>query len=416
MKKWMMALCAAAILTACSKSPEELLSEQLKLGQKYLEELNYEAAIVAYKKAIELEPRAERAYLDLSWILVQQEEFDEAIEVLQEGLEMMPENENLLQILELLVPSVFCSADEGTYSEPVIVELKSRNKSEIYYSIDGGNEKVKDVLYREPIEFTEGGEYRLTYYAVSEYGTRGEIYEREIIVKMSQDEARIQKELQEYLYAVNNYELTDIRSAINYGEIKILDFDGEQQWIDHGDFYEVTNQTLYAANYYEWDEITQLKAGDTVTYSDWGNPNIYELASLVAEQEERYRIFETTDGEQIGFEDVFRNGKYVIVRFEEGKVDADYRGYAYYPSTSDALYCSRQKVYSGSFYLSKDCLVDISWMKYTNAGTKPMSGAYHPENVLEGIRDVDFTGRISGHITQIDQDGFIKRISQSTAG
>ena len=94
----MMALCAAAILTACSKSPEELLSEQLKLGQKYLEELNYEAAIVAYKKAIELEPRAERAYLDLSWILVQQEEFDEAIEVLQEGLEMMPENENLLQI------------------------------------------------------------------------------------------------------------------------------------------------------------------------------------------------------------------------------------------------------------------------------------------------------------------------------
>ena len=41
-------ICALAMaITGCSKSPEELLSKQLDIGQKYLDELNYEEAIVA---------------------------------------------------------------------------------------------------------------------------------------------------------------------------------------------------------------------------------------------------------------------------------------------------------------------------------------------------------------------------------
>ena len=182
MKKLILVLCTAIFLTACSKSPEKMFLEQLELGQKYLEELNYEAAIVAYKKAIELEPKAERAYLDLSWALAQREEYEEAIEILQEGLEKMPGNENILQVLERLVPSVSCSAKEGAYNEPLFVELESKGKNEIYYSIDSGSEKTKNILYQEPIELSESGEFCLTYYAVSEYGTRGDVEKREIII------------------------------------------------------------------------------------------------------------------------------------------------------------------------------------------------------------------------------------------
>ena len=82
----MVAVIAVIISVIVMGSDERKVREQLNLGAKYLEELNYEAAIVAYKKAIELEPKAERAYLDLSWALAQREEYEEAIEILQEGL------------------------------------------------------------------------------------------------------------------------------------------------------------------------------------------------------------------------------------------------------------------------------------------------------------------------------------------
>lgn len=51
------------LCTACSKKPEDEFAEQLKLGQKYLAELNYEDAVVAFTKAIELEPQNKEAYL-----------------------------------------------------------------------------------------------------------------------------------------------------------------------------------------------------------------------------------------------------------------------------------------------------------------------------------------------------------------
>ena len=45
------------LLSACSKSTEQQIAEQLELGPKYLAELNYEEAIVAFQKIIELDPK-----------------------------------------------------------------------------------------------------------------------------------------------------------------------------------------------------------------------------------------------------------------------------------------------------------------------------------------------------------------------
>lgn len=54
------------MVTACSKSIEQQVAEQLELGQKYLTELNYEEAIVAFRKVIDLEPKYMDAYLGLA--------------------------------------------------------------------------------------------------------------------------------------------------------------------------------------------------------------------------------------------------------------------------------------------------------------------------------------------------------------
>lgn len=52
-------------LAACGKSVEKQILEQLNLGQKYLTEMNYEQAIVAFQKVIELDEKHVDAYLGL---------------------------------------------------------------------------------------------------------------------------------------------------------------------------------------------------------------------------------------------------------------------------------------------------------------------------------------------------------------
>ena len=54
-----------SLFAGCSKSIEQQIAEQLELGQKYLAEADYEEAIVAFYKAIELDPNNGEAYVYL---------------------------------------------------------------------------------------------------------------------------------------------------------------------------------------------------------------------------------------------------------------------------------------------------------------------------------------------------------------
>ena len=123
------AFCLIFVLTitqlcSCSKSPEEQWQEQYDLGVRYLSEGNYEEAIIAFTAAIEIDPNRAEAYvgrgdayiasgeteenlaaaladyeaaldldetlvdawLSLADVYIRQGNYDEAIEILQEGL------------------------------------------------------------------------------------------------------------------------------------------------------------------------------------------------------------------------------------------------------------------------------------------------------------------------------------------
>ncbi len=53
---------AILVLSGCAKSLGQQVAEQLQLGQRYLSEMNYEEAIVAFEKVLELEPKELAAY------------------------------------------------------------------------------------------------------------------------------------------------------------------------------------------------------------------------------------------------------------------------------------------------------------------------------------------------------------------
>ncbi len=75
------------------------LQEQLDLGERYLGELDYEAAIAAYEMAIEIDPKSVDAYLGLADVYVEMKKYEDAIDVLKDGYDET-EDEELLDAIE----------------------------------------------------------------------------------------------------------------------------------------------------------------------------------------------------------------------------------------------------------------------------------------------------------------------------
>lgn len=65
------------------------------LGMRYLEEGDYEQAIVAFTAVIGIDPKQVDAYINLANIYVEQEDYENAVSILQKGLENCDETETL---------------------------------------------------------------------------------------------------------------------------------------------------------------------------------------------------------------------------------------------------------------------------------------------------------------------------------
>ena len=92
-KKWIriflvmvMVLC---ISTACGKSKEMNFQDYLDLGQKYLAEMKYEEAVVAFEKVLKTDPKQMSAYAGVAEALAGLEKKDEAITWLEQAVEIV---------------------------------------------------------------------------------------------------------------------------------------------------------------------------------------------------------------------------------------------------------------------------------------------------------------------------------------
>ena len=89
---------SALMLFSCGKSVQEKWQEQLDLGMRYLEELDYENAILAFTKAIEIDPRQTEPYVQRAGAYLSTGETDEtlaaALADYEQVLELDETNEN----------------------------------------------------------------------------------------------------------------------------------------------------------------------------------------------------------------------------------------------------------------------------------------------------------------------------------
>ena len=66
-------------------TPAGKVKRQIKLAEKYLTEMNYEQALIAYSEAIKIDPKCEQAYLAMADIYIKQGEAEKAVAILEEG-------------------------------------------------------------------------------------------------------------------------------------------------------------------------------------------------------------------------------------------------------------------------------------------------------------------------------------------
>ncbi len=194
--KWLMVVMLLLLLVACGKSTERKIAEQLELGQKYLTEGNYNKAIVAFVKAIEIEPKTEQAYTELAAVLLELGRYDEAIEILEKGSQEIPDSEEIRAQLEYQFPSVKASLEPGTYDEREMLELENENQFDIYYRIAGSGID-EDILYETAIGLGGNGTYEITYYAVNPDDRKGRQYSEVYTIELDPQKYTMNDWLQE---------------------------------------------------------------------------------------------------------------------------------------------------------------------------------------------------------------------------
>lgn len=82
----MLVLLLCCLLTGCSAIEDFRVSRQMDLGDKYLLEFEYDKAMLAYSRALALEPKQMEAYRGLSEVFTAQKDVDSSINVLKKGI------------------------------------------------------------------------------------------------------------------------------------------------------------------------------------------------------------------------------------------------------------------------------------------------------------------------------------------
>ena len=83
----LIAVITAAIIStiAIQATSANRVKRQLRLAQKYLNELNYEQAVLAYQEAISIDPKCEQAYFAIADIYIKTNEEDKAVVILEQA-------------------------------------------------------------------------------------------------------------------------------------------------------------------------------------------------------------------------------------------------------------------------------------------------------------------------------------------
>lgn len=163
--------------------------EQISLGDKYLEELDYENAEISYRKAVEISEKRESSYVKLTVLYMEQEEYEKAAQVIEEGREQTGKEEvfsDLQQKVEELESSREPEEEtsqkeeekesfdwESAFEKTVLSELELLTSEDLNHASSSGEQHPQNgVISADTVEF-KGETYFYCISLISEEGISG---------------------------------------------------------------------------------------------------------------------------------------------------------------------------------------------------------------------------------------------------
>lgn len=164
--------------TALALKPNDV-PVRLSMADIYMEQAEYDAAMVLLMEVIDLDPQNQTAYEHLIHIYEKREDYDSIIE-LASGVE----NADILKLFEeYLVAAPIISPIEGKYDEYIDVTFFSMEAYDIYYTLNGTEPNAQNgILYTsdgksDAVMLDKSGKYTVRAVCINEKGICSEITE-----------------------------------------------------------------------------------------------------------------------------------------------------------------------------------------------------------------------------------------------
>lgn len=147
-------ICLVAVIFVKPAKKDKIL-EQMDLGDKYLDQLEYDKALASYQAVLKIDPNYVEAYLGIIDVYMQQEKFDEALKYANEGYELTGDSrlEEKVQFLE------------GIIADLVAQQNAAVSENEMQEDIEEAPEETEQI---QTVARTEREDYD-GYYIINEY-------------------------------------------------------------------------------------------------------------------------------------------------------------------------------------------------------------------------------------------------------
>ncbi|MGI6006958.1 MAG: PdaC/SigV domain-containing protein [Ruminococcus sp.] len=210
---WAVIIAAMAVILAViavilwqRTAQQERYTKQLTLGEQYLAELNYEDAEICFRQAIEINPRQAQPYIQLSTVFVETQRYEEAEEILQEALEVIPAKETkkteaierrLSEVQKLIEDT---EESENAEEDPLTVAMNvlgypylSDNSytmqfvhEDTYYLTEGMDDE--GILSADSFDYDQDGENEILVLVLSRQQTRWKYSSAFVLNMLEKDE------------------------------------------------------------------------------------------------------------------------------------------------------------------------------------------------------------------------------------
>ncbi len=145
----LLALALALSTLACAKEDAKTYQSQFDLGTRYLNDGSYEEAILAFRAAIEIEPKNAEAYLSLADVYLAMGDTDAAIAVLTDALAVVDDAAAVQARLDTLTatsePEPLSWLEVKVHSQAELDALALRADAEKITSVIGEEAGITDI-------------------------------------------------------------------------------------------------------------------------------------------------------------------------------------------------------------------------------------------------------------------------------